>query len=176
MNQPNVTSPIPGMILAQDENVIADLEVKAALLLPFTSSFVVTDRRFGGSFRKGMFTSEQFQFPLGNIASVSVGTGIGKLALFCGLIVSLCGLALLAMWLSIDPGEVDNPIMYALAGLVITALGGLWVFSAIKTEAKVANNAGQVIRCQVNLFEKARTAEFFGLVSREIAEANYGTP
>ena len=70
--------------------------------------------------------------------------------------MALCGLVLLAMWLSIDPGEVDNPFLYALAGLVITALGGLWVFSAFKTEAKVTNKAGQVIRCQVNLFEKAR--------------------
>ena len=61
--------------------MIADLDVKAALLLPFTSSFVVTDRRFGGSYRKGLFSSEQFQFPLANIASVGVGTGHRKAGL-----------------------------------------------------------------------------------------------
>ena len=174
MNQPNVPNPIPGMMLAQDENVIADLEVKAALLMPFRSSFIVTDRRFGGNYRRGLFSSEQFQFPLANIASVGVGTGIGKAPLFFGVIAVISGLALLAIWMSADPGEINNAGMFALSGVVITALGGLGIFSAFRAEARVTNNAGQTIRCQVNLFEKARTAEFFSLVSREIAEANYG--
>lgn len=171
MNQPNVPNPIPRMILAQDENVIAGLEVKAALLMPFRRSFIVTDRRFGGNYRRGLFSSEQFQYPLANIASVGVGTGIGKAALFFGVIG---GLVLLAMGLAADPGETNNPARFALAGVVITALGGLGIFSAFKAEARVTNNAGQVIRCRVNLFEKARTAEFFSVVSKEIAEANYG--
>ena len=60
-----------------------------------------------------------------------------------------------------------------LVDLVVFALGGLWLFSSFKADARVTNNAGQNLRCQLNLLEKARATKSFSEVSREIAEANY---
>ena len=167
MSRPNSPEPIRGMRLAQDENVIATLEVKASLVFPHTTSFTVTDRRFGGDYRTGMFSSEQFQFPLNNIASVGVGTSVSKALFILGAIAALASALHLISTLS-DPG------LGTLLDLVGLALGGLWLFSSIKAEAQVTNNAGQTLRCRMNVFEKARATEFFSEVSREIAEASYG--
>ena len=165
MNQSDVANPIPEMMLAQDEKVVASLEVKASLLFPFKSAFVVTDRRFGGNYRKGMFSSDQFQFPLNNVASVGVGTGVAKGALIWGAILVATSLFWLAFY-----GEGAQMLL----ALLIGVWGVLSVFSAFKTQAQVTNNAGQTLLCQVNLFEKARAKEFFNLVNREVAEASYG--
>ena len=168
MSRPNSPEPIRGMRLAQDENVIATLEVRASLVFPHTTSFAVTDRRFGGDYRTGMFSSEQFQFPLTNIASVGVGTRVSKVLFIVGAIVALISVVHLLFTLG-DPG------LGTLLDLVFLVLGGFWLVSSFKAEAQVTNNAGQTLSCRMNLFEKARAAEFFSEVSREIAEANYGT-
>lgn len=168
MVRPNFPEPIRGMRLAQDENVIATLEVRASLVFPHMTSFAVTDRRFGGDHRTGMFSSEQFQFPLTNIASVGVGTRVSKAPFILGAIVALISAVHLLSALS-------NPGLGILVDLVFLVLGGFWLVSSFKAQAQVTNNAGQTLSCRMNLFEKARASEFFSEVSREIAEANYGT-
>ena len=112
MNQSDVANPIPEMMLAQDEKVVASLEVKASLLFPFKSAFVVTDRRFGGNYRKGMFSSDQFQFPLNNVASVGVGTGVAKGALIWGAILVATSLFWLAFY-----GEGAQMLLALLIGV-----------------------------------------------------------
>ena len=167
MSTQNSTEPIRGLRLAQDENVIATLDVRASLVFPHTTSFAVTDRRIGGDYRTGMFSSQQFQFPLTNIASVGVGTNVSKTLFISGAIVALVSAVFLIFTLS-------DPSIATLLNLVFLVLGGLWLVSSVKAEAQVTNNAGQTLRCQVSIFEKGKAADFFSEVSREVAEASYG--
>ena len=168
MNVPNSQEPIRGLRLSQGENVIATLVVKASLVFPHKTSFAVTDRRIGGDYRTGMFSSAQFQFPLNNIASVAVGTSVSKTLFLLGTIVAAVSAIGLIVTLT-DPG------IATLLNLVFLVLGGLWLVSSLRAEAQVTNNAGQTLRCRVSISEKGRASEFFSEVSRQIAEANYGS-
>lgn len=151
----------PSIILGDDEAVVAGVELKTSLIFPLKNTFVLTNRRCGGRYQTGIFSTDEFQYPLGNIASVAVSSGISIGMILLGLILGAIGLGLLFN------GEVVRIVL----GLILAALGVLVLISSRKATFTVTNNAGQSLDCKAIGFEQAKAREFAAHVSREVANA-----
>ena len=155
-NEANVPQ---GLILGQDEEIVAGLEVKYSLMLPnLTSTFAVTNRRFLGHYRTGWFGTDQFDYPLTNVASVSMSTGVSIWQMLVGIGVAIAGLV----------GLISGEPLAILLGLIIIALGVLRVISSLKAAFAITNNANQTINCPVTVFDRVRAQEFAVLVSSQV--------
>ncbi|MCE2456847.1 MAG: hypothetical protein J4G14_03430 [Dehalococcoidia bacterium] len=151
----------PGIILGDDEAIVDGVELKTSLIFPMKNTFVLTNRRCGGRYQTGMFSSDEFQYPLNNIASVGVSTGISIGMVFLGLLLVAVGLG------TLSAGEVVGVVV----GLLFAALGVLVLISSRKSTFRITNNAGQSLDCKAIGFEQAKAREFAAHVSREVANA-----
>ena len=146
-----------GMVLGQEEDIVASLEMRNSVALPFLkSAFAVTNRRIVGYYRTGMFGTDQFQFPLTNVASVSVSTGVSFWMMMFGVLLALFGFGMLLA------GEV-------LGMLIGGALGALLIVSSVKAIFAITNTAGERLFARATVFDRGRALEFVALASREIA-------
>lgn len=99
-------------------------------------------------------------YPIENIAGVSVGTRFDVLGVIFGTVGVLVGLAALTIpsagWL----------------GLILLLLGLAVIIGAPKQAIEVMNSGGGVIRFPVSVFERGRTVEFANRVSEALARTS----
>ena len=150
-----------GIILGEDERAIAGVELKTSLIIPQKNTFIVTNRRFAGRYQTSIFSSDEFQYPLGNVSAVSVSSGFSIGMAILGLLIGLVGLG------SLFAGEA----IWFIVGLALIALGVLAVISSRKATFTITNNAGQTLECKAIGFEQAKAVQFAAHVSREVANA-----
>ena len=151
------------VVLAEGESAVASLGVKASLVQFGTSQFVLTNRRFAGIYFTGLFNSEEFQYPLTNIASAGITKGVAFLTLILGAIIVVVGLGLLISGLS------ELNVVMLILGVVIGALGVLLALGSFRATVSITNSAGQTLTTNVRLFDRARAEEFFRIVNTQLA-------
>ena len=152
-----------GVVLAEGESVVADLQVKASLVQFGSSEFVLTNRRIAGIYYTGMFNSEEFQYPLSSVASSGIRKGVSIRWLIFGAILSVGGLVGLLFSLA----ELSFGLL--IFNLVIGALGVLTVLGSFRATISITNNAGQMLTSNVQLFDRSRAEGFFRQVSTQLA-------
>ncbi len=99
-------------------------------------------------------------FPVENIAGVSASTRFDVLGVVFGVVGVLVGLAALAI-------PAAAPL-----GLLLIALGVVFVVGAPRQAIEVMNSGGGVIRFPVSVFERGRTVEFANRVAEAVARTS----
>ena len=157
-----VTQNLPGgMVLGSDEQFIERHEfVSSWLSFHVKTKVAVTSRRFVGEAPKmffGIFPvgSTQTTFPLNNIASAGIGTGLKLCRMLIGVVLVLAGLGVIA----------ESP-----AGIVLLLLGVLAVVSSLQTAIEITNNAGQQVRLPVVSSQRGGARSFISRVNQAIAD------
>lgn len=164
-----------GTILGEDEEFVAGITLRGSLPIGAPSVFAVTNRRYVGDYKSGMFTRDRFEFPLRGVVSVGVQNKFSFWRFLLGA-VGLVGAiwSLWGIWVAILQLNVA-----ALAGNVLgLAIGGgmvlLFLIYAFAAVVYVTNSAGLTLYCGRTFFEKSKASQFAAVVSREVMNANAG--
>ena len=166
LDQPALERPLPaGVILERGEEVIAGASIRSAWLTG-DSVFAVTNRRFIGDCKTGLFGGERFDFPLRNVASVDVETNFSVLRFAVGWFAAALPFLALSFLIS-------GTLFFAIAGTLALMLLFPWVlFASFSADIRVAGAEGTTMRCGVFIFQKSRANRFAAVARGEAAKAN----
>lgn len=145
-----------GGVLGTDEKIVRSEEMAVSLVLFFLKTKVaVTNNRLVGQWPSTFLGlvpvgSNSSTYPLTNVASVAVGTGIAVWSLIIGFILLSIGLS------------DGNAWLLAVIGICLVA-------NAFPASFEVTNNAGQKIGHHVAIFEKGKAQAFANEINTAIA-------